>query len=298
MNILLTGATGYIGGQLLETLKEDPSAGLRLLVRDRKKVEGGTLPGVEIAEGTTFDKDSLHRALRGIDVAYYLIHSMGSGSDFERLDRLSAWNFLEVSIQEGIKRIIYLGGLGNPATASRHLLSRLETGEILSSRPESIQTIWFRAGVIIGAGSASFEIIRHLVHRLPVMITPRWVRTFTQPIGVRDVIHYLASAKSVAVGGNLVVDIGAERMTFRDMLLKTASVMERRLFLVPVPLLSPRLSSLWLILFTPVPFPIARALVDGLRSETVITNANAKRFFPHIRPRPFEKAVESALSGS
>lgn len=298
MNILLTGATGYIGGKLREELEKDPAVRLRLLVRDKRKFLGGTLPSAEFAEGSTFDKNSMRLALRGIDVAYYLIHSMVAGADFEKLDRLSAWNFLEVAIEEKVRRIVYLGGLGNPATASRHLLSRIETGEILSSRPQSIQTIWLRAGIIIGAGSAGFEIIRHLVQKIPVMTAPRWVGTMTQPISVHDVIRYLVDAKGVEATGNLMVDIGSERMTFKEMLLETARAMGLRRRVIPVPLLTPRLSSLWLILFAPVPYRIARALVDGLKSETVITNTNAKKFFPEIRPLPFEKAVELALTGA
>jgi uncharacterized protein YbjT (DUF2867 family) len=298
MNILLTGATGYIGGKLYHELKKDPAVHLRLLVRDQRKFLRGTLPSAEVVEGNTLDKNLIRQALRRIDVAYYLIHSMAAGADFEKLDRLSAWNFLEVAIEEKVRRIIYLGGLGNAATASRHLLSRIETGEILSSRPQNIQAIWLRAGIIIGAGSASFEIIRHLVHKIPVMTTPRWVRTMTQPISVHDVIRYLVEAKGIEVTRNLMVDIGSERMTFKEMLLGTARVMGLRRHIIAVPLLTPRLSSLWLILFAPVPYRIARALVDGLKSETVITNANARKFFPQIRPLPFEKAVELALAGA
>ena len=298
MNILLTGATGYIGGKLRKELENDPSARLRLFVRNRGKLQGKIHPGIEVAEGSTLDTDSLRRALRSMDVAYYLIHSMGAGADFEKLDRLSAGNFLEASVEQKVKRIIYLGGLGDPATASRHLLSRIETGQILSSRPESVQTIWLRAGIIIGAGSASFEIIRHLVHKIPIMTTPRWVSTITQPISIGDVMRYLVEAKSIRARGNLVVDIGSERMTFKQMLLETARVMGLRRYIVPVPLLTPRLSSLWLILFSPVPYSVARALVDGLKSETVITNANARIFFPQIEPLSFEKAVELALTQS
>src|SRR4030043_714154 len=147
-----------------------------------------------------------------------LIHPMAAKADFEELDRRSAANFLEACLAEGVKRIIYLGGLGRKETASRHLLSRIETGEILSSRPDRVQTIWFRAGIIIGAGSASFEIIRPLLRKLPVLATPRWVRNLTQPIGISDVVRYLAAAKDLAVETSLVVDIGSERMTFQEML--------------------------------------------------------------------------------
>lgn len=220
---------------------------------------------------------------------------MGAGDDFEDLDRSNARNFLDACLENKVERIVYLGGLGLKETASRHLRSRLETGEILSSRPDRIQTVWLRAGVIIGSGSASFEMIRHLVQKLPVMITPRWVRTRTQPIGVSDVLEYLFQAKDVRVEGNVTVDIGAEKMSFRDMLLQAAGVMGLKRTIIPVPVLSPRLSSYWLKLMTPVPFPIAKALVQGLKSETTVQNDNALRYFPRIRPLSYEESFRQAL---
>ncbi len=297
MTILLTGATGYIGGQLLDVLGEEQDVGLRLLIRDKSRFKPRGEAKAELFEGSTFDSRSLRRALRGVDVAYYLIHSMAAKGDFETLDRQSASNFLAACLDEKVRRIIYLGGLGRKDTASRHLLSRIETGEILSSRPDRIQTIWFRAGVIIGAGSASFEIIRSLVRKLPVLTTPRWVRTCTEPIGVGDVVRYLAAARNLEASGNLMVDIGSERLTFQEMLQKAARVMGLRRWIVPVPLLSPRISSLWLILFAPVNFRVARSLVDGLRSETVVTNTNARIYFPQIEPVSYEAAVRSAVKG-
>jgi uncharacterized protein YbjT (DUF2867 family) len=298
MKILLTGATGYIGGELLGALGKEQDIRLRLLVRDRSRFrpKAGQIKA-ELFEGNTFDETSLRRALQGVDVAYYLIHSMAAKADFESLDRKSAENFLAACIDEKVRRIIYLGGLGQKNTASRHLLSRIETGEILSSRPDCIQTVWLRAGIIIGAGSASFKIIRSLVHKLPVMTTPRWVRTCTQPIGVEDVIRYLAAARNLDASENLMVDIGSERMTFKDMLQRAARVMGLRRWIVPVPLLSPRISSLWLVLFAPVNFRIARSLVDGLRSETIVTNQNARIYFPQIKPAPYETAVRLAVKG-
>lgn len=294
-NILITGATGYIGKRLKTRLLKEQGLGIRLLVRNIKKVRDAARDRVEIVEGDSFHRETLAKALEGIDVAYYLIHSMGSGKDFEKLDRISAENFRDACIAAGVQRIIYLGGLGVKETASTHLLSRIETGEILSARPEKIKTIWFRAGIIIGSGGASFQIIRNLVRKLPVMVTPRWVDTKTEPIAVEDVIAYLAEAISVDVEGNLVVDIGSGRMSFREMLHKTARVMGLKRIIIPVPVLTPKLSSYWLILFTPVPFNIASALVEGLRSETVRQNDNAERYFPHVRPVSFEEAVEHAV---
>jgi uncharacterized protein YbjT (DUF2867 family) len=298
MTVLLTGATGYIGGQLLDVLSKEPDTGLRLLVRDKSRFQPSGEIRAELLEGSTFDQASLRRALRGVDIAYYLIHSMAAKGDFETLDRQSAANFLAACLDEKVRRIVYLGGLGRKDTASRHLLSRIETGEILSSRPDRIQTVWFRAGVIIGDGSASFKIIRGLIRKLPLMTTPRWVRTCTQPIGVGDVVRYLAAARNLNAEGNLIVDIGSERMTFQEMLQRAARMMGLRRWIVPVPLLSPRISSLWLILFAPVKFRVARSLVDGLRSETVVMNENAKKYFPQIEPLSYETAVRLAVKGS
>jgi uncharacterized protein YbjT (DUF2867 family) len=295
MNILLTGATGYIGRRLLKKLLTDESVRLRLFVRNSRKVQTDLEDRVEPYEGNTLEKESIRKGLEGIDVAYYLIHSMGAGADFETLDRLSAQNFLDACIAKNVKRIIYLGGLGKKDTASKHLRSRLETGEILSSRPDRIQSVWLRAGVIIGSGSAGFEIIRHLVQKLPVMATPRWVRTQTQPVGVSDVLDYLFQAKDIRAEGSVTVDIGAEKMSFKDMLLRSAGVMGLNRTIIPVPLLSPRLSSYWLKLMTPVPFPIAKALVQGLKSETTIQNEKARIYFPRIHPLSYEESFRRAL---
>lgn len=296
LNILLTGATGYIGRRLKERLLEDESVRLRLLVRNAQKIHDLRRNRMEIFEGNALDKESFQEALSGIDVAYYLIHSMGASLDFEQLDRLSAQNFIDACVENGVKRIVYLGGLGKKETASKHLRSRIETGEILSGKPNQIQTLWFRAGVIIGSGSASFEIIRNLIQKLPVMITPRWVRTKTQPIGISDVLEYLYQAKDLGSKENLVVDIGSEQMKFKDMLVRAASVMGLKRTIVPIPVLSPWLSSYWLMLMTPVPFPIARALIDGLKSETVVGNKNALKYFPRIHPLPYDESIRRAIS--
>ncbi|MFC1512931.1 SDR family oxidoreductase [Thermodesulfobacteriota bacterium] len=298
MRILLTGATGYIGRRLKDRLLCDPEISLRLLVRNKTKLRLKTLihPQVEVVEGDTFQADCLAEALRDVDVAYYLIHSLAAkGADYEQLDRQSAENFRDACIVAGVRRIIYLGGLGLKQTASKHLRSRIETGEILSARPEAIQTVWIRAGVIIGAGSASFEIIRNLSQKLPLMITPLWVNTLTQPIGVNDVLGYLTAALELEVKENLIVDIGAEPMSFRQMLQQASQVMGLRRWILPVPVLTPRLSSYWLILFTPVPYGLAAALIEGLRSETVSQNDNAALFFEAIEPLTYREAVFEAL---
>lgn len=295
MKILLTGATGYIGRRLQERLLTDDSVHIRAFVRNTRKVHPAPENRIDLFEGNVLEPESIQEALNGMDVAYYLIHSMGAGADFEQLDRTSAQNFLEACIKNKVKKIIYLGGLGEKDTASKHLRSRLETGEILSSKPDQIQTIWFRAGVIIGSGSASFEIIRNLVQKLPVMVTPRWVRTQTQPIAVTDVLEYLSQAKNLNSEESFIVDIGSEQMTFKEMLLGAAQVMGLKRHIIPVPVLSPWLSSYWLILMTPVPFPTARSLIQGLKSETIVKNENAQRYFPHIHPLSYQESIIRAL---
>ncbi|MDW7772583.1 MAG: SDR family oxidoreductase [Desulfobulbaceae bacterium] len=292
--ILVTGATGYIGRRLVERLSGRKDITLRLLVRNKKKITSD-IPDTDIIEGDTFNRSALDRAVAGIDAAYYLIHSMGAGSSYQQLDRQSAENFRDACIRGGVKKIIYLGGLGTRESASKHLLSRIETGEILSARDE-IQTIWFRAGIIIGSGSAGFEIITNLVQKLPVMITPRWLKTRTQPIGIKDVLSYLTAALDLDERQDIIVDIGADPLDFKTMMLNTAEVMGLRRYLFPVPVLSPRISSYWLVLFTQVPYKIASALIEGLKSETLVLNDNAERYFPDLRPIPFHEAVRQAIS--
>lgn len=293
--VLITGATGYIGRRLVHRLIPLEEYDIRLLVRNRHKVQVSIADKADIREGSTFDLDSLHKALEGVQTAFYLIHSMGSKDDFEIRDRTSAENFRNACITAGVKRIVYLGGLGVKETASKHLMSRLETGEILAAKPGQIQTIWFRAGAIIGSGSASFEIIRNLCQKLPIMITPRWVRNRTQPIGIEDVLDYLESSIVLDHRENLVVDIGCEDLTFQEMMKQAAQVMGLRRYLFPVPVLSPRLSSYWLILFTPLPYKLASALVEGLKSETLLQNDNAAIFFPDIKPSSFKETVARAI---
>jgi len=294
MKILITGATGYIGRRLVYAFIES-QADLRLFVRNRQKLDRPMLENCEIAEGTTFESEKLCKALEGVNTAYYLIHSMGKNGDFEDMDKKSAEFFREACIDADVKKIIYLGGLGHPDTASKHLKSRMETGDILSAKPEQIDVISFRAGVIIGSGSASFEIIRNISQKLPAMITPKWVVTRTEPVGVDDVIKYLVSASDSNISGTVTVDIGAEMMSFKEMLLKSADIMGLKRFVIKTPVLSPKLSSYWLIVFTPVNFSVAKALVEGLASETVKLNSNAEKLFPEIVPESYETSFRKAI---
>jgi len=293
MKVLLTGANGYIGRRLKERLLcEDADVTLRLLARNPKSLS--VYEGIEVLKGDVFDEASLERALEGVDVAYYLVHSLQQ-KNYKELDKKAAQNFLNAAIAKGVKRIIYLGGLGDKEHASEHLLSRIETGEILSSRPDAIETLWIRAGVIIGSGSASFEIIRHLTEKLPVMVTPKWVKTVAQPIGVDDVISYLVAAKDTPVNRNLIIDIGSEKMTYKEMMLGCAKALGLKRWIFPLPMLTIKLSSYWLNLFTPVPYNVARSLIEGLSSEVVVKNDNAKKYFPNIHPIGFEDAVKQAI---
>ena len=294
MNVLLTGSTGYIGRRLKQRLLNDENINLKLLVRNKKSISETIKNKIEIIEGDTFNKESLKLALKDVHTAYYLIHSL-SNENYKDLDKISAQNFLDIAQECNVKRVIYLGGLGvkNDST-STHLLSRIETGEILSSS-NSVQTIWLRAGVIIGSGSASFEIIRNLTEKLPIMTTPRWVDTKAQPIAVEDVLEYLHSSLYLQESKNLMIDIGSEQLSYKEMMEKTAKALDLKRMLIPLPFMSINISSYWLNLFTPVPFSIAKALIEGLKSEVVIQNDNAKKYFPNIKPISYESAVKNAI---
>lgn len=293
MKVLLTGSTGYIGRRLKQILLNDENIKLKLLVRNKKSVSSIDKK-IEIIEGDTFNKESLKEALKDVEVAYYLIHSL-SNENYKDLDKISAQNFLDVAALCGVKRIIYLGGLGvKNENTSEHLLSRIETGEILSSN-KNVQTIWFRAGVIIGSGSASFEIIRNLTEKLPIMTTPKWVNTKAQPIAVSDVLSYLHNGLYLNEKENLIVDIGSEQLSYKNMMLKTAKVLGLKRYLITLPFMSINLSSYWLNLFTPVPFTVAKALIEGLKSEVIIQNDHAKKYFPNITPISYEEAVKNAI---
>ena len=293
MKILLTGSTGYIGRRLKQKLLLDENVQLKLLVRNKKSV-CELEKKVEIIEGDTFNKDALRIALKDVDTAYYLIHSL-SNENYKDLDKISAQNFLDVAVECGVKRIIYLGGLGvkNDDT-SEHLLSRIETGEILSSN-KNVQTIWFRAGVIIGSGSASFEIIRNLTEKLPVMTTPKWVNTIAQPIAIDDVLSYLQEAINLETKENLIVDIGSKALSYKEMMIGTANALGLKRVIIPLPFMSINISSYWLNLFTPVPFSVAKALIEGLKSEVTIQNDHAKKYFPQIQPISYEDSVRNAI---
>jgi len=289
--ILVTGATGYVGGRLVPALLAR-GEGVRCLARRPEAI--APRPGLEVVAGDALDPVAVRHALEGADVAYYLIHAMGAGRGFEERDRQAASIFAEESRSAGVRRIVYLGGLGSEQNLSTHLASRQEVGRLLAST--GVETIEFRASIVIGSGSLSFELVRSLTERLPVMITPRWVRTRAQPIAIEDVIAYLIAARDLDSHGSEVFEIGgAEVATYGELMREYARQRGLRRLLVPVPVLTPRLSSLWLGLVTPVYARVGRKLVESLPHETVVHDPGALERFP-IRPRGYREAIARALS--
>jgi uncharacterized protein YbjT (DUF2867 family) len=294
--VLVTGATGYVGGRLVPLLLAR-GYGVRVLARDRDRLEGRSwLDRVELVLGDVLDPTTLPAALHEVDAAYYLVHSMGSHGNFGRRDLRAARNFAEAAADQGVERIIYLGGLGKPGTElSEHLRSRQETGAAL--REAGVPVTEFRASIIVGSGSVSFEMIRSLTERLPVMICPRWVYTRTQPIAIDDALTYLVTALETPESHGQIIEIGGrDVLTYRDMMLTYARLRGLRRFIIPVPLLTPRLSSYWVHLVTPIPSNIAQPLIKGLSVEVIVTDDRARRLFPQITPMDYESAVVRALA--
>jgi uncharacterized protein YbjT (DUF2867 family) len=291
-SILLTGATGYIGGRLLRSLEEGGHA-VRCLARQPEKV-APTRPTTEVVAGDCLDEASLDRALVGVQSAYYLVHSMAAGPHFADLDRQAADNFGRAAARAGVRRIVYLGGLADDTgSLSAHLRSRAETGEAL--RAGGVPVIEFRASVVIGAGSLSFQVIQALVERLPVMVCPRWVATLTQPIAIDDVLAYLMAALDLPPNGGVFEIGGSEVVSYGDMMREYARLRGLRRLLLPVPILTPYLSGLWLALVTPAQARVGRALVDGLKNATVVRSTAARKAFgiePMTLRTSFMKAIE------
>ncbi len=292
--ILVTGVTGYIGGRLVPRLLE---AGyrVRVLVRDPARLQGRPwLEQVDVHQGDVLHPESLKPALASVSAAYYLIHSMRGNADFHQLDLTAARNFGTAAQAQGVQQIIYLGGLGDPATdLSQHLQSRQQTGAAL--REAGVSVTEFRAGVIVGSGSISFEMIRYLTERIPIMICPRWVFTRTQPISIRDTLDYLIAALQTPDSMGKIIEIGgADVLTYGEMMTGYAHVRGLRRYLVPVPVLTPRLSSYWAHWMTPIPNDIARPLIEGLRNEIVIRHRR-RREFDARRQLRWPQALPAAL---
>lgn len=290
--LLVTGASGYVGGRLVPALEEKGER-VRCLARNPGYLAGRFSPDTRIIAGDVLDPDSLETALEGVDTAYYMVHSMGSGDNFEEQDRIGARNFARVARQHGVRRIIYLGGLVGDGELSSHLASRREVGDILAS--EGPLTLEFRASIIIGSGSLSFELLRSLVDRLPLMVTPSWVRTLTQPIAIEDVIAYLICGLDLELQDSTVFEIaGPDQVTYGELMQEYARQIGVRRFMIPVPVLSPNLSSLWLGLVTPLYARVGRKLVDGLRNETIVRDKAALKRFP-VHPLGVRQAIDRAL---
>lgn len=290
--LLVAGASGYVGGRLLTRLEEEGRR-VRCMSRRPDEMAARAAPDTEVVAGDVHDPASLTEAMRGVDVAYYLVHSMSGSADYRTADREGAEAFGAAARAAGVRRIVYLGGLGRGPGLSGHLASRQEVGATLAA--SGVPTIELRAGIVIGSGSTSFEMIRALVDRLPVMITPRWVETRTQPIAIEDAVEYLRQAADVPLEGGRIVEIGGpDRVSYGDLMHEYARQRGLRRLMIRVPVLTPRLSSLWLGLVTPVYARVGRQLVEGLRNETVVTDRSADQIFT-VRPRGVREAVARAL---
>lgn len=294
--VLVTGVTGYIGGRLVPRLL---NAGyrIRVMVRDRNRLQGRDwINQVEVVEGDVLDPDSLYTVMSGVTAAYYLIHSMSGSADFHQRDIEAARNFGNAARDNSVERIIYLGGLGDPLSdLSKHLRSRQQTGQALNE--SGVPVTEFRAAIVVGSGSISFEMIRYLTERLPVMICPSWVFTRVQPIAIDDVLNYLIAALQTQDSAGKVIEIGgSEVITYGTMMLEYARVRGLRRILLSVPVLTPRLSSYWVHLVTPIPASIARPLIEGLRNEVIVRDDIAQSLFPQLKPMDYQTAVMLALS--
>jgi len=293
LRVLVTGATGYIGGRLVPRLLAEGHH-VRCAVRNPSRLEGRPWPGVEVVPADLEEPAVFWNIMEDIDVAYYLVHSMAAGAAFRERDRQMATFFAEAAAKAGVKRIIYLGGLGDPATVhSKHLVSRQEVGRCLAAT--GVPVIEFRAAVIVGSGSASFEMIRHLVERLPIMIVPTWVKTLCQPIGIRSVLEYLMEALDHPTARGVYEIGGADVLTYRDMMLRYARLRNLRRVIVPVPVPRPAMAGHWVDLVTPIPFSIAQPLVESLQHEVVVRSDAARTTFK-VHPTGYDESVRLALT--
>ena len=292
--ILVTGATGYVGGRLAAALERAGNR-VRVLARRPEALRGRLSPATEILQGDCLNPATLSAALTGVHTAYYLVHSMGAGADFAALDREAAANFGAAARASGVRRIIYLGGLGDAGHhLSLHLRSRHETGEVLGQ--SGVPVVEFRASIIIGSGSLSFEMVRALTERIPVMICPCWVEVAAQPIGIEDVIAYLIAALDLPEAESGVFEIGGpEVVSYGDIIREYARQRGLRRLLIPVPVLTPWLSSLWLGLVTPLYARVGRKLIDSMRNPTVVVSDRVRTALP-IRPRALPEAISRAIT--
>ncbi len=295
--VLLTGGTGYVAGRLIPLL-EKKGVVLRCVARKPDKLRPCVAASTEVVKGDVLDRASIQRAMQGVHTAYYLVHLMSGSKDFEKDDRQAAMNFAQAAKEAGVERLIYLGGLGDDADPklSPHLHSRHEVGRIL--RDSGVETIEFRASMVIGSGSGSFDLVKSLTDRLPVMLCPRWLTTPTQPIAVDDVLAYLLATLDLPLGESRIFEIGCEEeSTYGGIIREYARQQGLRRWLIYVPVLSPYLSSLWLALVTPASFEVGRHLIEGLKNPTVVRDFSALEVFA-IRPMTMQEAVRRALATS
>ncbi|NWG73052.1 MAG: SDR family oxidoreductase [Rubrivivax sp.] len=290
--LLVFGATGYVGSHLVPRLQREGFA-VRASARNRKTLEARGWRGVEIVEADALRPETLPRALEGVDTAYYLVHSMAAGRDFGALDLRAAEHFAAAAAAAGVRRIVYLGGLIPPQPDSEHLVSRRDTGERL--RRGTVPVTEIRAGIIVGAGSAAYEVMRDLVHHLPLMLTPKWVRSRSAPIALENLLEVLVRIRAIDEAAGRIYDVGGpEMLTYEEMMRRYGELVGKRVRIVPVPLLTPRLSSYWLGLVTAVPANIARALIGGLKHDLPAHDAEIRRLVPQ-RLLDFREAVQAAL---
>ncbi|MEJ7591936.1 MAG: NAD(P)H-binding protein [Planctomycetaceae bacterium] len=294
---MLTGASGYVGGRLISLLEQQPVI-LRCLARKPDKLRPSVKVTTQIVRGDVRDASSLDAALQGVHTAYYLVHLMSASNDFEKDDRQAATNFAQAAKKVGVRRIIYLGGLGDDAEPkfSPHLRSRHEVGQIL--RESGVETIEFRAGMVVGAGSTSYQLMKSLTDRLPVMLCPRWLATSTQPIAVDDVLAYLLAAKDLPSGESRIFEIGGpDVVTYGDLIREYARQKGLRRWLISVPVLTPYLSGLWLALVTPDAYEVGRHLIEGLKNPTVVRDQKSLKVFS-IRPMGVKEAIQKAIANT
>lgn len=292
MRILVTGATGFVGSRLVEKLRREDHA-VSALVRDASRYDPPNR--VEVIEADLLDPETLDDIFDRYEVVYYLVHSLRSGSDFVERDRKAAENFLAATTDAGVSRVIYLGGLGETGSdLSEHLRSRQQVETVLSRGDYELTSL--RAAIIIGEGSASFVMLKQLANRLPIMITPRWVRTECQPIAIEDVLGYLVGILDVPQTAGETYEIGGpEILTYESMIRRTAAYFGKRPIIIPVPILSPQLSVYWVDLVTDIPKEIAHPLIHGLKNPVIVRDERIRELVP-IDLTPFDTAIENALS--
>ena len=292
--ILLTGATGYVGGLLLPALSRK-FRHVKCMTRNPSSIAAALEDGVTAVYGDTADHDSLEEAMEGVDDAFYLVHSLGDSDDFEELEAQSAKNFGAAAAKSGVKRIIFLGALSQTEKedSSKHMASRHRTGELL--RQSGVPTIEFRASVVIGAGSMPFEAVRALVERLPIMVTPRWVRGVLQPISASDLRDYLIAGLNIPAISRVIEIGGADVVRYQDLMKMYSKARGLRRMMIPVPVITPRLSSHWLRLVTPAHFSIGKRIVESAVHRSVVSSKAASELFD-LKPLGTKQAIKTAIS--